>query len=204
MGPSTTAFFLSVDGALDATDLFLGSRIVPALGVGGSSTGSTSVVIPAATPGGTYTIIAVGDVSGTVAELDETNNIRTKTLTIGPDLSVPRLTGPTSAAVGATISVTDTTLNQGSAAPASTTTFYLSAGTVRAPGDPDDRQPRRARAGAERDEHHVDRAHDSRGHAGRGLLHHRGMRRRPRGGRAGGGEQHQSDGHHHHAVTAKR
>jgi subtilase family serine protease len=134
-GPSTTAFFLSTDGALDTGDLLLGSRPVPALGLGEASTGSISVVIPAGTAGGTYTIIAVGDAGGVAAELDETNNTRTKTLTIGPDLSVSALIAPSSAAAGSTIIVSDTTRNDGSAAGPTTTRFYLSADATLGAGD---------------------------------------------------------------------
>ncbi len=136
-GPATTAFFLSTDAALDAGDLPLGSRAVPALGLGESNTGSIQVAIPAELPGGTYTIIAVGDAGGAITELDETNNTRIKTLTVGPDLTVSTLSVPSAAAVGATIIVTDTTRNQGSAAAASTTRFYLSLGTAKAAGDPE-------------------------------------------------------------------
>lgn len=73
---STTRFHLSVNLALDAGDVVLGSRAVPALGAGTSSAGSTTVVIPPGTAPGTYWLIAVADVTGAVAEATETNNTR--------------------------------------------------------------------------------------------------------------------------------
>jgi subtilase family serine protease len=75
---------------------------------------------------GTYYLIAMADADGLVAEAKENNNTRYKSLTIGPDLTVSQLTGPTSAAVGATIIVNESTRNLGSPTVASTTRFYLS------------------------------------------------------------------------------
>ncbi len=110
---------------------------MPALAFNESSTATTPVTIPAETPGGTYSLIVWTDSGGVIPEVSETNNMLVRTLTIGPDLIVSTLSVPSSAAVGATIIATDTTRNQGSAAPASTTKYYLSATNVRAPGDPE-------------------------------------------------------------------
>ena len=136
-GPSTTHFFLSTDGTIDAGDVFLGSRPVPALAAGGSNTGSIEVGIPPETPEGTYSIIAWSDAPGAIRELDEANNIRSRTVSVGPDLTVSLLVPPSSAAAGAAIALTEAVLNRGSAAPASTMRFYLSRGALRAPGDPE-------------------------------------------------------------------
>jgi subtilisin family serine protease/subtilase family serine protease len=75
---TTTRYFLSVNGSFDAGDIPLGSRQVPALGPGASSTGPTPVTIPAGTTGGYYYVIALADHDGVVAETDENNNERTK------------------------------------------------------------------------------------------------------------------------------
>ena len=77
----------------------LGSRLVPALAAGASSTGTTSVLIPAGTTPGTYYIIAKADALGAIAEINEANNTAYKTIIIGPDLVVSSLT--VSAAGGA-------------------------------------------------------------------------------------------------------
>ena len=73
-------------------------------------------------------MIAVADVSNAVAESLESNNTRASGFVrIGPDLTVTALTAPSSAVAGTSISVGDTTKNQGAGtAPASVTNFYLS------------------------------------------------------------------------------
>jgi hypothetical protein len=53
----------------------LGNRLVPQLAVAASSSGSTTVVIPAATVPGTYYVIAQADADGIVAESVESNNV---------------------------------------------------------------------------------------------------------------------------------
>ena len=52
VGPTTTRFYLSADGALDVSDTLLASRDVGALDGGGASSGSTTVTIPAVDAGG--------------------------------------------------------------------------------------------------------------------------------------------------------
>ena len=127
-GTSTTRFYLSANGSLDASDIQLdGSRAVPALDAGASSAGSTSVTIPAGTGAGTYYLFAKSDADGVVPETVETNNTRVSAIAIGPDLVVSALQVPTAAAAGAVVSISDTVKNQGGgAAGASTTRFYLS------------------------------------------------------------------------------
>src|SRR5205814_8742496 len=93
-----------------------------------SSSGSTTVIIPAGTAPGPHSLIAVAnDGPNTLAESNGTNNTKIQSITVGsPDLVVSVLSAPTSAAPGASITVTDTTANQGTAqAAASTTSIYL-------------------------------------------------------------------------------
>jgi len=74
-GPSTTKFYLSANLSLDAGDVLLaGSRAVPGLAAGASSTGSTAVTIPAGTAPGAYYLFAVVDADGAVTEAQENNN----------------------------------------------------------------------------------------------------------------------------------
>jgi subtilase family serine protease len=128
---STTGIFLSANTALDAGDLLLAVRNVPALEAGATSVGDVPVALPIDLEAGTYYLIAVADADGVVAERIETNNTRYKTLTIGPDLVVSQLVAPTSAAVGTTIVVSETTRNLGSVTGPSATRYYLSVdGTV--------------------------------------------------------------------------
>jgi subtilase family serine protease len=87
------------------------------------------VTIPAATGTGTYYVLAKADADAAVTETWESNNVKfSLAIAIGADLVVSSLTVPSTAGAGQAIVVTDTTKNQGAgAAPASTTTFYLSA-----------------------------------------------------------------------------
>jgi trimeric autotransporter adhesin len=125
---SVTGFYLSANYTIDATDQFLGSRVVGSLVPSGTDTASTAFIIPPGTAPGNYQVIAVADMSNAVAESLENNNTRVSSLVrIGPDLTVTALTAPSSAVAGTSISVGDTTKNQGAGtAPGSVTYFYLS------------------------------------------------------------------------------
>jgi subtilase family serine protease len=128
---SVTRFYLSADLSLDVNDLLLQSRNVPALAASTSSSGPTSVTIPANTADGSYYLIAKADAPAAVAESNETNNTRTVTLRIGPDLAVTSATAPTRVAAGSSIDVTETTQNIGTGnAGASVTGFYLSSNAL--------------------------------------------------------------------------
>ena len=130
-GASTTSYYLSVDGTLDAGDTLLGSRAVPALGANATHTASTSLTIPAGTPTGTYTLFAKADAANAVSEVYENNNTRANALRIGPDLGVNSFTAPSAVGIGAAFTVTDTTRNTGGGtAAASTTRYYLSSNGV--------------------------------------------------------------------------
>src|SRR5262245_3673342 len=95
---------------------------------------TTSVTIPAGQATGHYYLLAFSDASGAVAESNETNNQTASALQVTAgaagtrDLVVSPFTAPSSAAAGATISVTDTTRNQGTAdvTVSTWTRFYLS------------------------------------------------------------------------------
>src|SRR5207247_397702 len=88
---STTSVSLCLDSILDPGDTLIGSRPVGVLGGGSSSAGSTLVTIPADATPGTYYLIVLADGGQTVAESIETNNTRTASLAVGPDLQVPAL-----------------------------------------------------------------------------------------------------------------
>ena len=124
---SQTFFYLSKNLALDTADPLIGQRDIPALAAGAVSTGPASLVLPDPLDSGTYYVFAKADGTAAVAETNEGNNTRFTSVAIGPDFVVTALTGPMSAAAGATILVTDTTRNQGGgAAGASATRFYIS------------------------------------------------------------------------------
>ncbi len=82
--PSTTRYYLSLNGALDASDIQLDAeRTVPALGVNGFSTGSVTVHVPTGISG-SYFLLAVADAAGVVAESSELNNVGLRLMTINP------------------------------------------------------------------------------------------------------------------------
>ena len=126
---STTRFYLSANAALDAADVMLaGGRAVPALAAGASSSGSTSLTIPAATATGTYYLFAKADGDAAVVETQETNNTTLRSFQVGGDLAITAMTVPLKAGAGTSIAIADTTANQGAGVvAASTTRFYLSA-----------------------------------------------------------------------------
>jgi subtilase family serine protease len=127
-GPSVVRFYLSANTTLDAADVGLSpARPVTSLGGGATSSGSTTVGIPAGTPAGTYYLFAKADGDGAVVETVETNNTRFAIVRVGPDLTVSALTAPTSADRGASIAVSATVANAGlDPAPGSTLQIYLS------------------------------------------------------------------------------
>jgi subtilase family serine protease len=135
-GPSSTGFFLSSNPVLDAADLALGSRPVPALGPGGSHTAVTSLEVPATTTAGVYYLIATADGDGAIAEVVENNNLALRQLRVGADLMVATLTVPGALGAGLAATLSDTTRNQGGGpGAASVTRFFLSADITVDPGD---------------------------------------------------------------------
>jgi subtilase family serine protease len=125
---SSTGFYLSVNGNIDASDIFIGSRSVGELAPGASLTGSVSLQIPANTAPGTYVVMGRADWNNTIAEPAETNNDRASGgVAIGGDLLPTAVSSSATGMANGFITVTDTTKNQGTAAvPQSETGFYLS------------------------------------------------------------------------------
>jgi hypothetical protein len=127
-GASATRFYWSTNSSWESTDVAIGTRAVPSLAPGASSGPvTTSVKIPSGLAAGRYYIIAMADANKTVTESSETNNTRSISVLVGPDLIVSTFTGPSTASSGQTVNVRDTTKNQGaSSAGASATRFYWS------------------------------------------------------------------------------
>lgn len=80
-GGSVTAYYLSANVTLDAGDLMLGQRSVPALIAGAGSSGSTSLTVTGSVSAGKYYLLAVAD-DGTVVPETNENNTRYKNLTV--------------------------------------------------------------------------------------------------------------------------
>jgi subtilase family serine protease len=143
-GSSTTRYYLSVDKIKGTVDILLtgttGTRSVPALGPGATSTGTVDVTIPSSTAAGAYYLLACADDMKVVAEGNETNNCIASSSTVQiqrPDLVETSVSKPTpTAIVGDSFSVTDTAKNQGNAdAVSSTTQYYLSVDKIKGTGD---------------------------------------------------------------------
>jgi subtilase family serine protease len=125
---SVTAFYLSTNSVIDASDIPLGTRSIGSLAPGATDSVASTFTVPSNAAVGNYYLIAKADANLTVSESNENNNVKTGSLVpVGPDLAVTTLTVPATAAAGSSISVGDTTKNQGGGnAGSSSTTFYLS------------------------------------------------------------------------------
>src|SRR5262249_31601736 len=124
---TTTTYYLSLNGTLDASDIVVGGRAVPALAPGASDTGSATVTIPAGTATGSYYLIAQADSGNAVSETSEATNTTSRFMRVGPDLLPITFTAPAGTGAGGAITVSDTTKNVGGgAATATVTAYYLS------------------------------------------------------------------------------
>jgi subtilisin family serine protease len=129
---SATGFHLSTGRVLANAIAFLGTRTVGSLSPGETSTGTSELRLPQGISPGSYYILGSANWDGVLAEANSQNNLRAfGPMSVGPDLVVSTLVGPSTANAGSFFTVTDTTANQGSAAaPASITRYYLSANTL--------------------------------------------------------------------------
>ena len=137
---SQTRYLLSADTTRDASDVSIGTRIVPALAAGVEDADTLAVTIPSATTHGAYHVLACADDLAAVTEMSESNNCRASTARVvvgAPDVVVFLVANPpTERAPGATFRAGDTTASTGTApVDASVTRYYLSTDTVRGAGD---------------------------------------------------------------------
>jgi hypothetical protein len=79
---STIKFYLSNNNTLDAGDVLLGGRAIPALAGGAKSSGTTSLTIPLGTPKGSRYLIGVADADGVVPEIQENNNSKIRSISV--------------------------------------------------------------------------------------------------------------------------
>jgi len=128
---SVTQFYLSSSGAKDSTAYqLIGARSVPALAVGATSQGVTTVQVPQNMPSGTYYLLACADDTNLVPESNETNNCTAAFSKVQflADLVESGVTSQTLiAGAGSTLVVSDIATDQGGAAAGpSVTQYYLS------------------------------------------------------------------------------
>lgn len=138
--PSTLKFYLSADDAVDPLDVELPpARVIPALGPGGTSTLTTTLLIPATASVGPSFIVARADALDAVIESDEGNNVAALPLEIGDfvDLTVSAISGPASVKAGAAMMVSLTARNAGTvpAGPFTVTLYMAPSGPGVVPGD---------------------------------------------------------------------
>jgi uncharacterized repeat protein (TIGR03803 family) len=82
-GASVTRYYLSLDTTRNGGDKLLkGTRAVPALASGDSSTGNAELTVPATIANGTYYLLACADDTKLVAESNESNNCTASSTTI--------------------------------------------------------------------------------------------------------------------------
>jgi subtilase family serine protease len=140
-GASTTRYYLSLDNVKGVGDILLtGSRAVPSLASGASSTNTVPVTVPGTTPFGKYYLLACADDTKLVTETNETNNCVATQSTIevaGPDLIETSVSASASPVFrGKSFKLTDTAQNTGAqAAGASATRYYLSLDDTKGTGD---------------------------------------------------------------------
>jgi hypothetical protein len=138
---SFTRFYLSLDRTRNTGDrLVTGFRSVSALAPNATSTGTTTITVPATTPVGTYVLLACADDTSTNVESNESNNCTASAGLVSvraSDLAAVAVSNPpASARVGGTFTVTDSTQNRGTTASAgSMTRYYLSIDRVKGTGD---------------------------------------------------------------------
>ena len=116
------ALYLSTDAAITTADTIVGTRHFWGLSSGVTDSATTRVTIPTTLSAGTYYIGAIADYNSTLAETNETNNAlsgNTVIITIGADLVMTAVSGPSSGTKGASISISNTVKNQGTGGAAS-------------------------------------------------------------------------------------
>ena len=110
--------YLSTDVTIETTDIFLGAGMVEGLAAGASHSSTYSRMIPHVSDG-TYYLGVIADYGNWISETNESNNSLTGdtiSISIGPDLVMTAVSGPTSAVTGTRITITDTVKNRGTGA----------------------------------------------------------------------------------------
>jgi hypothetical protein len=126
---TTTRVYLSTNPTWDAADTLIGSDATVPVPAGGSVTDTANATIPAGTPASVRYLIVFADGGNNQPETNESNQTRSKKISIGPDLVISALSiNPGSVPAGGSITINETTKNTGGGptGATSTTTWYLS------------------------------------------------------------------------------
>jgi subtilisin family serine protease/subtilase family serine protease len=109
-------FYLSSDSTITTNDRLVATVPVASLAAGESIPLSVTVTLRTSLQAGTYRVGAIADDGGVIAESNNNNNAlagNTIVVTIGPDLVMTAVAGPTTATRGQTVTLTGTVKNQG-------------------------------------------------------------------------------------------
>lgn len=124
-GSFSVGLYLSTDTVITTNDSRIGSYSVSNLASGASNTKTITVTIPSTLPPGTYTLGGIADYTNQAKESDETNNSLAGSsigVTIGADLIITQVSGPSSGVRGGSISITNGVKNQGTG---SSSSFFV-------------------------------------------------------------------------------
>jgi uncharacterized repeat protein (TIGR01451 family) len=133
-GYFSLGYYLSTDSTITTNDTRVAAQLISGLAPGASSTGSVSAAISSSFSPGLYYLGAIADFNHAVLEQDENNNAflgTTMQLTLGVDLTMQVVSGPTNAATGNAIAISNIVQNVGANnATAFSIGFYLSQDSV--------------------------------------------------------------------------
>ena len=137
---STVGFYLSTNPTFDASDVLLSTTTGFSLGAYQYSSRYVNPIVPAGTAPGNYYMLFVADPANTVAEVNETNNVRSLALTIvAPTIDLTNNSvylSPASATAGSSTQASSYLYNQGNAlASPATLGYYLSTDQTLDAGD---------------------------------------------------------------------
>ena len=114
-GAFYTAFYLSTDNSITASDIRLATAYVAGLAAGAQRTVNITGTIPMTFTPGTYYTGAIADYGNSIKEPDKTNNAKTGSqITVsGADLVVTSISAPAGTGTGGQITAAVTVKNQG-------------------------------------------------------------------------------------------
>ena len=89
VGGHYTGYYLSSDNVFDVSDTYLGEGYIDTVTINGTTRDTALILIPSSTPAGNYYLICYADHRQQQAEQDETNNTRSRSITVRVASSSP-------------------------------------------------------------------------------------------------------------------
>ena len=109
-------FYASADGSITTGDTLIGTATVGPIAGGATVPVTLTAALPTTLKAGGYTLGAIADPGGLVAESNESNNARAGNsieVSYGPDLVISAVAAPSTALRGQAVNLSVTVLNQG-------------------------------------------------------------------------------------------